>query len=142
MGSSPDVLVVIEGEIATTQLIEQILKNCIAFGVRYKTRFLDELRVADFAPHTIPLFIRCGDPVARTWTDALSKAGRPYVYYIDDNFWRIVGSTPLAAYYRHRIVRRSLEFSVTHAQTVITSSAELARFISRFNHSTVVLPTF
>ncbi len=140
--TTADILIVIEAEIATTQLVSQIMDRCAAWGVRSATRLLDELKVSDLAPRTIPLFIRCGDPLAQAWTEALTRAGRPYTYYIDDNFWRIAGDGLLAEYYRHPIVRRSLEFSVSHARAVITNSAELAEFLARFSADVSVLPSF
>jgi len=140
--ASADVLIEIEAEIATTQLVGQIVDCCAAWGVRSATRLLDELSAADLAPRTIPIFIRCGDPLAQIWTEALTRAGRCYVYYIDDNFWKISGDSLLANYYRHRIVRRSLEFSISHAEAVITNSAELAEFLAQFSAKVSVLPSF
>jgi hypothetical protein len=36
-----DVLMVIEGEIAITHLIEQVLSACTNHGIRYRKRFLE-----------------------------------------------------------------------------------------------------
>jgi glycosyltransferase involved in cell wall biosynthesis len=140
--NATNILVVIEAEIATTHLIEQVMNACRVHGVHHRTQFLDRLTASDIPPGTIPLFIRCGDPQVLSWTQALVDANRPYAYYIDDNFWRITGTTPLATYYRHPLVRASLQFAVTHALAVIASSTELARFVSRFNKNVAVLPTF
>lgn len=142
MSADPQILIIIEAEIATTHLIEQIMRACASHGIQYRTQFLDRLRVYDITPETIPLFVRCGDPLALLWTQALVDASRPYAYYIDDNFWRIEGHTPLAAYYRHPLVRATLKFAVSHAQSVVTNSPELAQFLSRFNDRVAVLPTF
>jgi len=137
-----NLLVVIEAEIATTHLIEQVLKACKPHGVRYRVQFLDKLATADFTPDVLPLFIRCGDPRAYSWTQTLVEANYPYLFYIDDNFWRIVGNSPLAEYYRHPVTRRSLEFIVSNAGAVISNSQELANFLSQFNTRIAVLPTF
>ncbi len=142
MSSAPDILIVIEAEIATTHLIEQVMRACASHGVQHRTQFLDRLQACDITPGTTPVFIRCADPLALFWSQALVDAGRPYAYYIDDNFWRIVGHTPLAAYYRHPLVRATLRFVISHAQSVIANSAELAKFVSSFNDQVAVLPTF
>jgi len=140
--SSISILVIIEAEIATTHLIEQVLKACRPQGISYTVQLLDKLQASDFSPGVLPLFVRCGDPRAFSWAQTLVDAGRPYLFYIDDNFWRILGNSSLAEYYRHPIVRRSLEFIVSNANAVITNSDELAKFLSRFNEQISVLPTF
>lgn len=136
------ILVIIEAEIATTHLIERMLKACEPQGVSYKVQFLDRLEISDFTPNVLPLFIRCGDPRAHSWAQHLVDANYPYLFYIDDNFWRIVGNSALAEYYRHPTVRRSLEFIVSNAKAVITNSGELASYLSRFSTRVSVLPTF
>lgn len=136
-----NLLLVIEGDIATTQIIEQVLGACRAFNVEYRKAYLDRLRAADFDGSVVPLFVRCGDPAAAVWMRALATAQRPFLYYIDDNFWRIVGTSGLATYYRHPVVRQTLEFAVATATKVLTSSTELANFLERFGARTVVLPT-
>lgn len=142
MSSVANILVIIEAEIATTHLIEQIMTACASHGVHHRTQFLDRLRASDITPDTIPMFVRCADPLVLSWTQALFDANRPYAYYIDDNFWRIIGHTPLAAYYRHPLVRASLKFAVSHAQAVVTNSVELSRFLSSFSNHVTVLPSF
>lgn len=137
-----NVLMVIEGEIATTHLIERILLACEPYGVCYRKQLLSALTIQDFCPNTIPLFVRCGDPALEHWIDLLHRAKHPYLYYIDDNFWRIQGDSPLALYYQHPIIRHSLEFAVTHANGVLTNSDELAFFLARFNKHIQVLPAF
>ncbi len=135
-----EVLIIAEGDIATTQLIERIVAACAPHGVGYRKKLLMQVTAGDFSPGTLPLFIRCAAPAARRWTHALTAAKRDYVFYIDDNFWRIVGDSPLAAYYRHRLVRNSLEFTVANAALVITSSLELARFLEPLNCRIITLP--
>ena len=137
-----DVLMVIEGEIATTHLIERILLACKPYGIRYRKQLLSALKMQDFHPNTIPLFVRCGDPALEHWVDLLRRAKHPYLYYIDDNFWRIQGDSPLARYYQHPIVRNSLQHAVTHASAVLTNSDELALFLACFNKQVKVLPSF
>jgi hypothetical protein len=133
---------VIEGEIATTHLIERILLACEPHGVCYRKQFLSALKIQDFLPNSIPLFVRCGEPVLEYWIDLLRRAKHPYLYYIDDNFWLIQGDSHLARYYQHPIIRRSLECAVTHASNVLTNSDELALFLGSFNCNIKMLPSF
>lgn len=140
--SAIDVLMVIEGEIATTHLLEQVLAACAAGGIRYRKRLLRELTVDDFAPATVPLFVRSCDPLVHQWVDALLAARRPYLFYIDDNFWKLQGDSELALYYQHPMVRRSLDHVVRHALFVMTNTEELADFIRPRNAAIVQLPTF
>jgi hypothetical protein len=133
---------IIEGEIATTHLIEQVLKACGSHGITYRKKYLSNLKIKDFHPNTIPLFVRCGEPSLVFWIDLLQSAKRPYIYYIDDNFWRIEGDSLLASYYRHPLIRRSLELAVVNAACVLTNSSELAKFLASLNTRITVLPAF
>ncbi|RUX96609.1 glycosyltransferase family 1 protein [Mesorhizobium sp. M7D.F.Ca.US.004.01.2.1] len=142
MSGMVNILMVIEAEIATTHLLEQIMKACGVHGVGHRVQLLGKLQIGDITPDTIPMFVRCADPLVLPWAQLLVDANRSYAYYIDDNFWRIVGHTPLATYYRHPIIRKSLEFAISHADAVIVNSSELCRFVSSFNARTAVLPTF
>lgn len=135
-------LVIIEAEIATTHLIEQVLLACEGLGVNYRKVLLSSLKVEDFYAGEIPLFIRCGDPIMRFWSEFLRRVGCRYLYYIDDNFWRLEGETPLAHYYQHPYVRAALGLAVSNAESVLTNSEELASFLQEFNKNVVVLPAF
>ncbi|WP_023628849.1 glycosyltransferase family protein [Pseudomonas soli] len=135
-----EVLVVIEGDIATTQLIEQILGAVRDQGIVYRKQYLSALKAEDIRQHTVPLFIRCGDPLMTLWIDCLRAARHPYLYYIDDNFWEITGSSPVAHYYRQPSVRSALEVAVVHAWQVLTNSEVLAAYLARFNTRMTVLP--
>jgi len=137
-----DVLLVIEGEIATTHLIERVLLACEPHGVRYRKQFLFALKTHDFHSNTIPLFVRCGDPALEYWIDLLRRAKHPYMYYIDDNFWRIKGDSPIARYYSHPVIRHSLEFAIANASSVLTNSDELSVFLACFSKHVKTLPAF
>ncbi|MER8810195.1 glycosyltransferase family 1 protein [Mesorhizobium australicum] len=134
------ILMIIEARIATTYLLEQLMEACREYGVDHKIKFLNELLVDDITPDVIPMFVRCADPQVLLWTQLLADANRSYIYYIDDNFWRISGDNALAAYYQHPMIRKSLEFAVSHAETVIVNSLELATVVSKFNARVTVLP--
>jgi glycosyltransferase involved in cell wall biosynthesis len=136
------ILLVIEGEIATTQLIEQLLKACGRFGIRYRKVHLASLTFRHLDSETIPLFVRCGDPGLRPWIELLRRARHPYLYYIDDNFWELLDDSAVGQYYRDPDVRQSLEFAVSHADQVLTNSEVLATYLQRFGSRVRVLPAF
>ena len=137
-----DILMVIEGEIATTHLIEHMLSACRSYGVVYRKKFLSELTIADIRKTTIPLFVRSGDPSLRLWIEKLQNANHPYIYYIDDNFWKIEGDSPIAKYYQHPLIRHTLEIAVSSAHRVLTNSDLLAEFLFQFNEKIEILPSF
>lgn len=124
-----DVLLIVEADIATTQLTEQLLSECSSLSVRYKKVYLTELDEQVLSSNALPLFVRTADPVAISWMQCLRRSNIPYFYYIDDNFWLIEGDTALAKYYQHPIIRRSLKFAVEKANVVITNSVALREFI-------------
>lgn len=124
-----DILLVVEADIATTALIEQVLLACAPLGVKYRKAYLRNLCLSDFNVTTIPMFVRVGDPGRDLWVDLLASARRPYIYYIDDNFWKIKGNSPLALYYQDPGVRRTLERFVRGAQVVLTSSEVLQAYL-------------
>jgi hypothetical protein len=137
-----DILLIIEGEIATTQLIERMLSACKEYGIAYRKKLLSQLKIQDFLKNTIPLFVRCGDPSLKPWIELLTQANRPYIYYIDDNFWQIEGNSSLARYYQHPMVRDSLKSAISNAQSLLTHSLVLASFLGQYNHHVKTLPAF
>ncbi len=140
MAKSIEVLIIVEAEIATTRIVERVVATCAVHGIRYSKRLLADLNEEDFAADKLPLFIRCADPLSVVWMRALAEADRGYAYYIDDNFWHIGGTSEIADYYRHPVVRSSLEYAVRNARIVITSSHELAQFLQRFTKRVALLP--
>lgn len=133
---------VIEGEIATTQLIERVLQACAPLGIRYTKVHLADMTFSHLNSNTVPLFVRCGDPGLKVWIKLLRRANHPYLYYLDDNFWEILGDSPVARYYREPPVRQSLEFAVAHAHKVLTNSEVLSSYLHRFSTRLHVLPPF
>jgi len=136
------ILLVIEGDIATTQLIERLLLACEPLGISYRKVYLASLTFRDLDPRSIPLFVRCGDPELPLWIEFLRRAHHPYLYYIDDNFWELQDETPLGRYYRDPGVRAALESAVSHAAQVLTNSEILASYLRRFTNRLRVLPSF
>jgi len=142
VNSSIEVLLIVEADIATTQLTEQLLSECSNFCIKYKKVYLADLDQNFFSDSALPLFVRTVDPVAISWMRSLRASNIPYFFYIDDNFWLINGETPLAKYYQHPIIRRSLKYAVENATFVITNSAPLKDFILPKNRNTTLLPAF
>ncbi|MGO9094516.1 MAG: glycosyltransferase [Bryobacteraceae bacterium] len=136
------VLMVIEGEIATTQLLERVLLASRRFGILYRKVLLASLKFADLDARTVPLFVRCGDRSLRPWIKLLRRGGHPYLYYLDDNFWEIEGDSPVALYYRDAQVRNCLRLAVAGAHQVLTSTDVLASYLERFTSRVRVLPPF
>jgi len=142
LGFSVDILLIVEADIATTQLTEQLLSECSGLGVTYKKVYLSDIDERLLSNSALPLFVRTADPVAVFWMESLKRSNIPYFYYIDDNFWLIEGETALAKYYQHPIIRRSLKYAVEKAHTVITNSVALREYLLPKNRNTVLLPAF
>lgn len=136
------ILIVIEAPIATTQIVEQVIGACRQHGIRSATRLLRDLRPEEIAPNVLPLFIRCADPTSLPWARALVAHDRPYLYYLDDDFWGLNDGSPLALYYSDPSVRRSLDYFVGNAQAVLTNSTVLAEVLRARARAIEVLPTF
>jgi glycosyltransferase involved in cell wall biosynthesis len=136
------VLMVMEEEIATTQLLEQVLQAGRRLGIVYRKAFLSSLSIADLDPRTVPLFVRCGDRSLRFWIKLLNRARHPYLYYLDDNFWESLGDSPEALYYRDSEVQDTLRLAVSQAHQTLTNSEVLASYLQRFTCRVSVLPPF
>jgi len=142
-GDTPSILILIEAPIATTQIVEQVIGACRRYGIQSSTRLLRELRPEEIGPNVLPLFIRCADPTSLPWVKALAAQGKPYLYYLDDDFWGLNDGSPLSLYYSDRGVRRALDFFVAKAEAVLTNSPVLAAVLEQREARAVeVLPTF
>lgn len=132
---------IVESDIATTQLLERTLNECKKYGVGSEKLYLNELHLAGIPEGSLPLFVRNADQTAASWCKRLKRNGWPYCYYIDDNFWEISGDSALARYYQDASVRRSLNYIVENATLVIVNSTQLALYIrDKFNVRTCSLP--
>lgn len=139
---SMEIILIVEADIATTQLTEQLLSECIKFGFVYKKVYITQLDEKAFSAGALPLFVRTADPLAIFWMEALKRSNFPFLYYVDDNFWLLAGDSPLAKYYQHPIIRRSLDYAVVNAHAVITNSGPLKSFLLPKNSNTILLPAF
>lgn len=79
------------------------------------------------------LLIRQCDPSCAYLLSLIHRYHIKYFYYIDDNFWKIDGNTPLAKYFQHKSVIKTLNNFVSNAQLVIAGSKYLAEYIARYN---------
>jgi glycosyltransferase involved in cell wall biosynthesis len=129
-----------EGDIATVHIVEGILAACGSYGIDVRRKLLGELTPSDFGPCTLPLFVRCADPVLPCWTASLVESSRPYLYYLDDNFWKLSGGSSIARYYRRPLIRRSLETTIAGATGVLAHARELLPLLLAINSNTKIVP--
>lgn len=127
------ILMIIEGEIATTQITERLFMSLASYGVTYEKRLSSELQESDFNTNTLPIFMRSSNPCLVYWADFLKRANHPYFYYLDDNFWLLKGNSPVAKYYQNKLIRTSLRYIIKRANIVLVHSMELAEFLVSFN---------
>ncbi|WP_218574922.1 hypothetical protein, partial [Pseudomonas sp. GXM4] len=69
LGFSVDILLIVEADIATTQLTEQLLSECSGLGVTYKKVYLSDIDERLLSSSALPLFVRTEDPVAVFWME-------------------------------------------------------------------------
>lgn len=135
-----DILVIVEGRIATVQLIEQVLDRLQATtDVTWRTRIDVDVTPEDVGPDTIPLFVRSSAYRAGRLARVFGKYGTGYAMYVDDNFWVMDQSTELGRYYAQRSVRRTLNRIARGARVVITSTPALREYLLPLNAHTIHL---
>ena len=135
------ILMIIEGEITTTQIIERLLAACGGMKVSYTKKLLKDLQHTDLQGK-LPLFIRCADPQIIPWINYLVSIGVPYLYYIDDNFWELREPYAIAAYYQNPFVRQALNVIVKQASAIIVNAPALGEFIKQYNKHVYILRPF
>ncbi|PKQ80445.1 hypothetical protein CJP16_06545 [Aeromonas sobria] len=133
-----NILMLYEADISSVQLVETVLSRDIF--VLHKAVINSEL-IKNYSYYHMPLFIRSVDPEAVKLARKFVSESKPFVYYIDDNFWEIKGDTPLAKYYQHPIIRDGLKYIVGHASMVLCNSIQLADYIrERYTKRVSVVP--
>lgn len=118
----------IEGDISTTRVISRLLSDVVGSG-NCRTKLIRSLswKKLTSGPN---IFCRISHP-GFYWLPAyLKKNGISYAYYLDDNFWKITGSSPLARYYQSPDVVNSLDEFIKGAAFVITHTQVMADFIA------------
>jgi glycosyltransferase involved in cell wall biosynthesis len=136
----PEVLLIPDGEIATVYIVEATLKACLPLGLDVRKKLLSSITSADFGPDTIPMFVRCVDPILIPWVKILRRFNRPYFYYVDDLLWKLSGDSSVAHYYRHPLVMASMREGLRGALTVLTNSTFLAKELEAFADRIKVVP--
>jgi len=118
----------IEGDISTTRVISRLLNDVVGKG-NCRTKLIRSMNWKTLTSG-LNIFCRISDP-GFYWLPAyLKKHGIAYAYYLDDNFWKITGSGPLARYYQSPNVVNSLDDFIKGAAFVITHTQVMADFIT------------
>lgn len=118
----------IEGDISTTRIISRLLNDLVGAG-NCDTRLLPTLDLTSLASG-LNIFCRVCDP-KYSWLPAyLKESGVRYAFYLDDNFWKITGSSDVARHYQSEPVVNALDEFVQGAEFVITHSSVMVEFIA------------
>lgn len=83
------------------------------------------------------LFMRLHEPFLQPLLKLLIQHQIPYLYYIDDNFWEIPGTTPIAKCYNNEIAKNTYNQFVKNAFYVITPAEYLSKYIQKYNDNTM-----
>lgn len=135
-----ELLLIAEGEIASVHILEGLIGACRPHGVRFQRKLVWNVQDTDFGPETVPMLVRCADPAVLPLVNAFRQTGRPYLYYLDDHFWKLAPDTPVGQYYQLPLVRESLETAVRGAAAVLIHSEYLEPFVRTLNPNVHVLP--
>lgn len=119
----------IEGDISTTRIISRLLNDVVGEG-NCHTKMLATMDWTTLSSG-LNIFCRVSDPRFRWLPTYLKKHGIRYAYYLDDNFWKITGTSELARYYQSEWVVNALDEFVRESEFVITHNPMMADFISR-----------
>lgn len=118
----------IEGDISTTRVISRLLSDVVGQG-NCSTKLIDSVSWKSLVSSR-NIFCRVCDPDYHWLPAYLKKNGIPYVYYLDDNFWKITGSGDLARHYKSAAVVSALDEFVRGAAFVITHTQVMVDFIT------------
>lgn len=118
-----------EGDISTVRIVEQLL-NDLDEDLKCKTVYVDSLFESVFLDR-LNIFCRLCNPKFDWLHGFFLRNKIPYVYYIDDNFWKLTGASDLARYYQSSDVVNCLDRYVRHADLVIVHTLEMHEFIMR-----------
>lgn len=147
MNSANKLNIIVDGKIATTEII----KRCFGSSVSIDDQIflVNEIAASDFfcaeqnfLKSDINFMVRLAGPEVFSGLVGLIEDEKPYAYLIDDNFWLLLGESPLDKFYQHPMVRRSLELAVAKASIVFCHSEKFKNFLLNYNNNVKVLPTF
>lgn len=76
------------------------------------------------------ILLRQCDPILSFYLLKLIEKYKPnYIYYIDDNFWELSGSTPVGKYYSNQAVQKTINRYIQNAHLIIAASQNLLDYI-------------
>ncbi|PZQ89721.1 MAG: hypothetical protein DI534_07970 [Leifsonia xyli] len=141
--STREILLIVEAEIATVQLITQVLSHLERDGeLSWRMRSVAEVTADDLGADTFPLIVRSCNHAAFLLSTRLRASGIPFGFYLDDNFWAIEPTTELGRYYAAPRTRRQLEAIVRGADIVIAATDPLREYLMRYTSRVVQLDSF
>ena len=143
--SVPSTTILSDGLIPTVELYRQILARVDLQGQlsvqNGAESYLARQRAAQLNLQCLHLLVRTADATAFGLVQRMNCVGLPYVYVLDDNFWLLdQEGVDLHDYYRHPLVRRSLQAAVAGAAVVLCHSEHFATFLRHFNPRVEVVP--
>jgi glycosyltransferase involved in cell wall biosynthesis len=140
-----NMVLVADGTIATVELARRVLASVPgvrAIDMSVGPAFYADTRASDIDVNADYVLVRSGDLKTYGFAQRLVAVGLPYAYVIDDNFWMLLDDRiALHAFYQNPLVRRSLEYTIAHADVVLCHSEHFQRFLKAFNPNVVVVPT-
>ncbi len=129
------VLLICDGYNVATQMLAQLLRAARKYGYSHGATFLDTVP-EDLGTWDVPIFVDCVRPFDLVLMEYFIASGIPYLYYLDNNYWRLRD-------YRHNIVLiRTLDALIANARCVMVNSEVLAEEVKRHDGAAVTLPAF
>jgi glycosyltransferase involved in cell wall biosynthesis len=136
--------VVIKGPCVTLQMLGSLFNRLLAQQQlkTYQPKLPRQVNYTDLQRNTF-LFLRSSHPEAMGLVHKLTMLGKPYAYYIDDDFWNIPLAASSYAHFAKAETRHIIDHFMTHASLVLTQSVYLAQLLEqRFNRPVTVMPSF
>lgn len=141
--NSWSILVLHEGATSTLRILERgfnYLKN--VHGVNFRIVEFKQTSKISVRPNEIPFFLRCASPWSASFSQQLSNEGKPFVYFIDDDFLSLDISTPLGKHYRQPLIYSSILEILKNANLVLLNSEVLAERLKKFTDNVHFIPGF
>ncbi|MDG9925376.1 MULTISPECIES: glycosyltransferase [unclassified Pseudomonas] len=118
----------VESSIATDRVLSNFL-NDISSETVCTTRTISDISWKTLHS-SLNIFSRAAHPNI-SWIPAYLKRNNiSYIYYLDDNFWRIQGNSELAKFYQSKSTIDTLDEFVRHASLIIVNSPSILEFIA------------
>jgi glycosyltransferase involved in cell wall biosynthesis len=141
----PGTVLLADGLIPTVELYRQILDRVEVPGpLAVQTGaevYLARQRAARLNLQCLHVLVRTADAAAHAFVQRMRCVGLPYAYVLDDNFWLLEQEgVEMHDYYRHPLVRRTLQAAVAGAEVVLCHSEHFAHFLRPLNPRVAVVP--